>query len=132
MHAKVKAALLAAAATVGILAAPTPAHAALTDCALGNFCIWTGTGYTGTRYTYNKSAIDAGTRHGLRLGTFASNQGSSFYNHTTVSINIYDDGACGYSPWTRTMTSGQYANAAGSDWDNRVSSIQIAAYAPNC
>lgn len=132
MRTKLKAALLALAATAGVLTAVTPAQAAVTDCPLGNFCIWTGYGYTGTRYQYAKASIDAGTNHGIRLGTLASNHGRAFYNHTTVAINIYDNGACGYSPWTRTMTSGQFANAQGSDWTDRVSSIQIESYAPNC
>ena len=114
------------------MAGAAPAQAALTDCPLGSFCWWTGQNYSGTRYTYNKSTIDAGTRHGIRLGTLASNQADSWYNHTTVAINIYDNGACGYSPWTRTLSSGQYATSQGSDWGSRMSSFQITAYAPNC
>lgn len=135
MLTRIKAALVASATLAALVAGTaiaTPAQAAVTDCALGNFCIWTGYGYTGTRYTYAKNSIDAGTNHGVRLGTLASNHGRSFYNHTTVAINIYDNGACGYNPWTRTMTSGQFANAQGSDWGDRVSSIQIESYAPNC
>lgn len=132
MRNKLKVALLAGAVAAGVLAAASPAQAALTDCPVGNFCIWSSTNYGGTRWTFNKSSIDAGTNHGIRLGTFATNQGSSFYNHTTVKINIYDSNDCEYSPWTRTMSSGQYATAQGSDWDNRVSSIQITAEAPYC
>lgn len=124
--------VIATAVAAGVLASAAPAHAAVTDCPTGNFCIWTLNNYTGTRYTINYSDIYAGTNHGYRLGVFASNKGRSFYNHTTTSINIYDDGACGYNPWTRTMASGQYATSQGSDWGDRVSSLQIARYAPNC
>lgn len=132
MRNKIKAALVAV-ASAGILAAiPAPAHAALTDCSVGYFCWWTGTNYSGTRYSYNKATIDAGYRHGIRLGSLATNQADSWYNHTTVAINIYDDGACGYSPWTRTLSSGQYATSQGSDWKSRMSSFQITSYAPNC
>jgi peptidase inhibitor family I36 len=134
MRVKIQAALASVAAMIGlgIGVAAAPAQAAVTDCPVGNFCIWTLTNYSGTRYTINYSDIYAGSNHGYRLGTFASNRGRSFYNHTTASINIYDDGACGYSPWTRTMSSGQYATSQGSDWGDRVSSLQIARYAPNC
>lgn len=132
MRNKIKAALVALVASAGIIAAPVPASAAVADCPLGSFCIWIGYNFTSTRYTFNKSSIDAGTRHGLRLGVGPNNRGRSFYNHTTTAINIYDNGACGYSPWTRTMSSGDWANAQGSDWPDRVSAIQIEAYAPNC
>jgi hypothetical protein len=132
MRNKAKAALLAVAAAAGALTAPATAQAAVTDCPIGYFCIWVGTGYTSTRYQWNKSTIDAQANDGFTLPVGPNNRGNSFYNHTTVAINIYDASHCAYSPWTRTMLSGQFANAAGSDWGNRVSSIQIESSAPDC
>jgi hypothetical protein len=132
MRTKITAALLTLAASIGLLVTAAPAQAALTDCPTGSFCIWTATNYGGSRYQYSKATLDAHYRHGIELGSGVSNRGYSFYNHTTVSINIYDSADCSYSPWTRTMARGQYATAQGSDWGGRVSSIQITAYQPSC
>ena len=132
MRTKLKAALLTLAASVSLLSVAAPAQAALTDCPLGSFCLWTATNYSGSRFQYSKATFDAHYRHGIEFGSGVSNRGYSFYNHTTVAINIYDSGDCSYSPWTRTMASGQYATAQGSDWGGRVSSAQIKAYAPAC
>lgn len=132
MITKIKVALVALVASLATVTIAAPAHADLTDCPLGSFCFWTLTNYQGTRYTYNKGDIDTYYRRGVRLGKFASNRANSWFNNTTVSMNIYDDGACGYSPWTRTLAPKQYATAQGSDWGNRMSSFQVAAYAPNC
>lgn len=131
---KFRIALLIAFVTValGVGIGPGPARAGVNDCPLGNFCIWTGYGYTGTRYTIPYNSINGGTRHGYRLGASASNHGRAFFNRTNVAMNIYDNGACGYYPWTRTMAAGQYADARGSDWTDRVSSVQVERYAPNC
>lgn len=123
--------LAAAAAAISIAA---PANAAASDCPVNNFCLWTGTAFSGSRYQFTRAAFTGGTsvHNGIRLTSGVTNMGSSFYNRlgSSWSVNIYDSTNCATSPWFRTMVNGQSANAAGSDWDNRVSSIQLQSASP--
>lgn len=132
MRTKLAAVLLTLAASVSLLSVAAPAQAALTDCPLGSFCLWTGTDYSGSRYSYTKATIDNHYRDGIELSSGISNRAYSFFNHTSVAINIYDSVDCSYNPWTRTMSAGQYATAQGSDWGGRVSSIQFTSSQPSC
>lgn len=132
MRHRILAFALALAALLGLIGVASPAQAALLDCPNHYFCLWTGTGYTGARYQWSYAQIDATARNGFWLGSGVSNRGYSFYNRSGTTMNIYDDPNCAYSPWTRTMANGQYANAAGSDWGGRVSSIQFETSAPAC
>jgi hypothetical protein len=126
-------------AVIGVTAAmltasaATPAYAAASDCPVDNFCIWTATNYSGSRFQYTKTTLVNGVNNGIRLTSGISNRGYSFYNHLSGAswkVNIYDSGNCAQSPWFRTMTSGQQATAQGSDWGGRVSSIQLTNASP--
>ena len=113
-------------ASIGLFSAP--AQAAASDCPSGYFCIWTGTGYSGSRYQWSESTLIDSYHNGIRLGTGINNRGYSFYNHlthTNMKVMIFDNGTCADSGWYRTMVIGQMANASGSDWGGRVSSIQL-------
>jgi hypothetical protein len=115
-----------------------PATAAASDCPDLRFCIWTGDNFTGSRYEYSRSNFtDTGSPthplyNGIRLPSGLTNQGSSFYNRLGQywDVNIYDAVNCDAGQWFRTVVNGQAANAAGSDWQNRVSSIQLQSASP--
>jgi hypothetical protein len=101
----------------------SPAQAAASDCPDGYFCIWTGAGYTGSRYQYSNSNFLAGTNNGIRLVSGITNRGYSFYDRVGKAVYIIDGPACGSSTWNREMQNGQAAS--GGDWGGRVSSIQL-------
>lgn len=113
----------------GGLAVSAPAQATASDCLSGYFCIWTGYGFTGTRYRYTYEDFLNGINNGIRLTPGASNHGRSFYNHFPTSnkaVYIFDGAWCGGNlGWNRELQYGQQANAQGSDWTDRVSSIQL-------
>lgn len=111
--------------TLGIISAP--AQAAAADCGTNRFCIWVGVNgnYTGTRFEYLASGFTSTNNYTKRLGSGVGNRGTSFVNNTSRTMYLFDAVNCAHlnGEWWRSMAPGQHADAAGSDWYQRVSAI---------
>jgi hypothetical protein len=128
MRNRIMAALVALAAMLGLgLGVASPAQAAFSDCPDHYFCIWVGPngGATGTRFQYHYNTFVDSYHNGIRLPSGVANRGTSFYNRTHAAVIIFDANNCDVAQWNREMQNNQYANAVGSDWYDRVSSIQL-------
>lgn len=117
---------VAGALTLAVGLGAAPAQAAASDCNTIAFCIWTGVNgnFTGSLFKFSQGSFTAANNYSIRLGSGVSNRGSSFVNDTTHTMYLFDTTNCTHDgTWWRSMSPGQQANAVGSDWLNRVSSI---------
>ena len=133
MRKRTLAATIAAVAATAGLIAPSPGYALASDCPSDYFCVWINYDYLGGRWQASKTQFVNAYHNGIHLPTGFNNAGKSFYNHLIGSswqVNIYDSANCFQGPWYRTMQAGQKATAQGSDWGNRVSSVQLSSASP--
>jgi hypothetical protein len=95
MRSPVLACLAAAVAIGGVLCGPSAVAATTTaTCATGEFCVWSGTGYTGTMVR-----LDLGDWHGCvtaaELGLPSIRSASKVGVACAYQASLHADGACG-------------------------------------
>lgn len=120
--------LMSAAAAVAGLMTPSPGYAVASDCPTDYFCVWINYDYLGGRWQASKTQFVNAYHNGIHLPTGFNNAGKSFYNHlsgASWAVIIFDASNCSTGSWNREMQAGQKATAQGSDWGNRVSSVQL-------
>lgn len=76
----------------GMLVSASPAWAASSDCASGNFCLWQDGLYSGTMWTFNQA--DNGYNKWNYVGASADNQASSAFNNRQHSADIANEDYC--------------------------------------
>ncbi len=110
----------------GTLVAPKPAEASLwAQCEAFRFCVFTSYYGSHSEYPFCQFTESELQTRGYSMPSACNNNSKSWYNNTRLSITIIDgDGCNAHTPyWRRAMASGQRASGEGSDWINRVSSI---------
>lgn len=104
----------------------SPAEASLwSQCPPSNFCIFTSYFGENSHYPYCTFPANQIAVQGLTVPANCNNNSKAWYNRTVHTVVIIDAGNCSMSGtgWRRSMVSGQQADGRGSDWINRVSSI---------
>lgn len=114
-------------AAAALLSPAAPAQAAWSDCPSGQFCMWTG--YQGTGSICQYSTYEIRTYGGFKTRIDGCNNNTrSWWNRSgTYNIMVIDGDGCDvYTPyWKRVLQPGQSATGEGSDWNNRISSINV-------
>lgn len=116
-----------AAATMGALAAAAPASAAGADCPDDFYCLWTNYRYTGTiaKFKWNQNQGMPITFRGRSI----NDRASSMINNTDHAVRLIGNLACkgeiegGWERWVPSEH--QVYTFAGSDWNDRVSCVDI-------
>lgn len=116
-----------------LAATGSPAQASLwSQCAYGRICLFTS--YYGENSDWawcHYGGAQVKDNNGVRMPPVCNNNTKSWFNNTNIPITLIDgDGCNAQTPyWRRTLQPGQKADGRGSDWINRISSINWA-YAP--
>ncbi len=103
------------------------------------FCLWNGYNFSGTRWNIPKSWL--GDTNGVAdinglsfYGSGINNASKSWMNSTYYTVRLYDRDDCYNGTWYRDMGGNVAAvsyDASTNDWEDRISSISISAYAGN-
>jgi hypothetical protein len=118
---------LAVLAVTASLFAASPVLASFSQCPSTYFCVWTGYQATGTRCQWTVGYINQTNGFSL-IGSSCNNNTKSWFNNDGFGVIMYDANYCNpasASSWRRTVAAGQRASGEGSDWNNRVSSLEM-------
>lgn len=113
----------------------SPAQASLwSQCPSGSFCVFTSYFGENSQYPYCVFPGSQLAIQGLTIPSQCNNNSKSWSNKTPYSIILIDAGNCSMSGtgWRRTMGPGNNADGRGSDWINRISSLNRSGNANFC